>query len=112
VDAAVEKYRNELQQLRTFKLGSIKQDTAGAAEFFVLLTAGSSANATVEGVKFVSGDEAFKGAVDVLRATRYEQSFPNDTPVKILRRGTVTCKASSPECTFLLALPEDVSSED
>jgi len=112
VDGVVEKYRNELQKLQTVKLGNILQGSAGTAQFFILLSAGTNSNAHVEGVKFVSGDERLKGATDGLRTAKYEQSFPNGTPVQILRRGTVTCAATSAECTFLLALPEDVSSVD
>ena len=112
VDAVVEKYRNESQQLRTIPVSGIKAQENNSADFFVLLSAGSGSNATIDGTKFVSGDEKLKAAGDVLRAAKYEQTFPDDTPVKILRRGTVSCKAGSAECSFVLALPDDVSTVD
>ena len=111
-NATVEKHKNDLQQLRTIKLSGIKHDAASAADFFVLLSAGASATANVDGVKFVSGDEALKAAADVIHGAKYEQSFPNDTPAKIVRRGTINCKAGATECTFLLELPGDVHSVD
>jgi tetratricopeptide (TPR) repeat protein len=112
VDATVEKHRNELQQTRTMKLDKFKQETVGTADYFVLLNAGPNLSATVEGVKLISGDEKFKVAEDAIRSAKYDQTFPDDTPVKILRRGTLTCPAAPGVCTFLLALPEDVSSVD
>jgi len=110
VDGFVEKYKTELQELRTVKLGSIKQTADGSAEFFLLLAASAkNANASVAGVKFVSGDQQLKDAADFLRTASYAQSFPDDTPVVLLRRGKLNCTAAA-DCTFLLALPEDVSS--
>ena len=38
--------------------------------------------------------------------------FPDDTPTKVVRRGTLTCPRDSKECRFVLALPEDVASVD
>jgi Flp pilus assembly protein TadD len=108
-DAAVEKYRDQLQQQRTIKLGkAAKLD--GKADFFVLLSGGQGSVARVEAVVFVSGDEKFKGFTDALRTAPYSQAFPDETPVKILRRGTLSCKAG--DCTFGLALPDDVRSVD
>ena len=107
-DAAVEKYKSELQQVRTIKVNGISHQGASAADFFVLLSAGRIG--TADGVKFVSGDEALKTATDALRNAKYEQSFPDDTPVKLVRRGTLHCKADATECTFLLELPDDVRS--
>jgi tetratricopeptide (TPR) repeat protein len=111
VDAVVEKYRNELQQLRTIRLATLKDAVSGSAEFFVLLDSTANARAAVDGVKFVSGDDGLKPAAEALRAATYDQSFPDGTPVKILRRGKMSCKSAS-ACTFLMDLPEDVSAVD
>jgi Flp pilus assembly protein TadD len=111
VDVFVEKYRAELNKLRTITLGDFKHESAARADFFVMLGKGTSSAATVQGVKFVSGDETLKSVADIARSAKYEQSFPDDTPVMLLRRGTLVCKASA-QCTFSLALPEDVSSVD
>jgi Flp pilus assembly protein TadD len=107
----IEKYRGELQRLRTIQLGDFKHEGTATGDFFVMLRAGTGSVATAQGVKFVGGDESLKSAADVLRAAKYEQSFPDDTPTTLLRRGTLACK-SGERCTFLLAPPEDVSSAD
>ena len=110
-NALMEKYRGELGKLRNIPLADVKHEGAATADFFVILAAGADSSAKVQGVKFISGDETLKPAADIVRAAKYEQSFPDDTPVLLLRRGTLACKAGD-QCTFSLAPPEDVSSAD
>jgi len=81
----------------------------GRADFFVLLSPGQGTTVTVESTSFVSGDENLKILADSLRSAKFTQQFPDNTPVKIVRRGTLDWKAAA-ECTFLLALPVDVKS--
>jgi hypothetical protein len=108
VDQVVAKYKDELQALNTIKLGKVTKDT-GTADFFVLLTAGP-AGANVEGVKFVSGDEKLKVFAEALRNAKYNFTFPDDKPAKILRRGVLTCSKETGECNFVMVPPEDVRS--
>jgi tetratricopeptide (TPR) repeat protein len=115
VDATVAKYKEELQRLRTIDLGKVAKET-GSADFFVLLSrgpgrAGSSA-ATVEAVKFASGDEKLKVFTEALRTAEYRLTFPDDTPVKVLRRGILSCSTATGTCTFELMLPDDVRTVD
>ena len=119
-DAAVAKYKEDLQQLRTIDLGKVAKET-GSAEFFVLLSRGpghpglgrgESSAATVEAVKFASGDEKLKVFTEALRTAEYRLTFPDDTPVKILRRGILSCSTATGTCTFVLMLPDDVRTVD
>ena len=100
----------DLQSLRTVDLGKAKQ--AGSAEFFVLLSGGASTPVKAEAVKFVSGDEKLKIFTDALRTAEYRLAFPDDTPVKILRRGIVSCSTATGNCSFVLMLPDDVRTVD
>ncbi|HTC57945.1 MAG TPA: DUF3857 domain-containing protein [Candidatus Sulfotelmatobacter sp.] len=111
VDAAVAKYKDDLQQVRTVDLGKVAKET-GSAEFFVLLSRGKGSDATVEAVKFTSGDEKLKVFTDALRTAEYRLSFPDDTPVKILRRGILSCSTATGNCAFVLILPDDVRTVD
>jgi tetratricopeptide (TPR) repeat protein/transglutaminase-like putative cysteine protease len=111
VDAAVAKYKEDLQQLRTIDLGKVAKET-GSAEFFVLLSRGKGSAATVEGVKFASGEEKLKVFTEALRTAEYRLTFPDDTPVKILRRGILSCSTATGTCTFVLILPDDVRTVD
>jgi len=122
-DAAVAKYKDELQRSRTIDLGKVAKET-GSAEFFVLLSRGAgekasdkateseSSRATVEGVRFAGGDEKLKVFTEALRTADYHLKFPDDTPVKILRRGVLSCSTATSNCSFVLMLPEDVRTVD
>lgn len=107
---AIEKYRNEQQRSRTLRLSNTAKDE-GRADFFVLLSPGRGPDASVEGVSFVNGDEKLKAMADALRNAKFSQAFPDDSPVKLLRRGTLSCKPDS-DCEFLLAIPSEVKSID
>jgi len=111
VDATVAKYKEDLQQLRTIDLGKVAKEN-GSADFFVLLSRGKGSAATVEAVKFASGDEKLKVFTDALRTAEYRVTFPDDTPVKILRRGILSCSTATGTCTFVLMLPDDVRTVD
>lgn len=108
VDAAVNQRRDELQSLRTVSLGKVAKETA-TAEFFVML-APSSSGASVEDVKFISGDEKLKIYAAALRTAKYNMTFPDDTPTKIFRRGILSCSKAAGDCAFVMLLPDDVHS--
>jgi tetratricopeptide (TPR) repeat protein len=108
----------DLQSLRTIDLGKVAKET-GSAEFFVLLSRGpgsasqkANAAATVEAVKFAGGDEKLKVFIDALRTADYRVTFPDDQPVKILRRGILSCSTATGTCAFVLMLPDDVRTVD
>jgi Flp pilus assembly protein TadD len=109
VDALVAKYRDELERERTVKFKSAGKHE-GKADFFLLLGGGGVSAVTVEDAKFISGNEGLKEVAEALRIMKYIQKVPDEMPVKVLRRGTVSCGAG--ECTLVLELPEDVKSVD
>jgi tetratricopeptide (TPR) repeat protein len=106
VDAVVNKHRDELQQMRTIQLQEPPPLT-GTAEFWVLL--GTSSNgASVDTVKFVSGEEKLRTLETALQHLKFNVNFPDDTPAKILRRGVLSCSTTAHNCNFVLMLPDDV----
>jgi tetratricopeptide (TPR) repeat protein len=109
-DATVARYKDELEHLRTIDLG--KATLTGNADFFVLISGGAGENGKVDAVKFVSGDEKLKSYTDALRTADYHLAFPDDTPVKVLRRGTLACSVASGTCKFVMTLPDDVRTVD
>jgi tetratricopeptide (TPR) repeat protein len=111
VDETVAKYKDELQKVRTIDLGKVAKAT-GNADFFVLLSRGAGSAATVESVKFVNGDEKLKSFSEALRTADYHVTFPDDTPVKVLRRGVLSCSTLTGNCMFVLMLPDDVRTVD
>jgi Flp pilus assembly protein TadD len=106
VDAAVARYKEELEHLSTVDLGKATQ--TGNADFFILLSGGAGAKSKVDTVKFISGDEKLKSFTDAMRTADYHLTFPDDTPVKILRRGTLSCSLTTGSCKFVMTLPDDV----
>src|SRR5438445_678059 len=80
------------------------------ADFFVLL----DQHAAVESVKFIGGDERLRPMADALRAAKYKLLFPDDTPAKVLRRGTVSCSSESarPAFRFVLMSVVDVQAAE
>ncbi len=109
-DAVVARYKDELQHLSTIDLGKATQ--TGNADFFILLSGGGGSATKVDAVKFVSGDEKLKSFAEALKTADYHLTFPDDTPVKVFRRGTLSCSMTSGKCEFVLTLPDDVRTVD
>jgi hypothetical protein len=63
-------------------------------------------------VKLVSGDEKLKSFSQALRTADYHLTFPDETPVKLLRRGILSCSTATGNCRFVLMLPDDVRTVD
>jgi len=104
-DARIERARAEISGIGEYKAGRLLPAAAsGTAEFFVLIGAGSHA----EAVKFISGDAALRDAGEKLRAMDYGRMFPDDSAVKLVRRGTLACAEGEKSCTFKLAPAEQV----
>jgi Flp pilus assembly protein TadD len=108
--AEVARYKEDLERLSTVDLGKATQ--TGNADFFILLSGGAGTSAKVDAVKFISGDEKLKSFTDALRAADYHLTFPDGTPVKVLRRGTLSCSTTTGSCKFILTQPEDVRTVD
>jgi hypothetical protein len=111
IDAIIEKNHEELAAQRTIKLANAPKQE-GKAEFILLLSDGHASEMSVDDVKFASGDEKLKAFTEALRAARYSQTVPDDTAVKVVRRGTLSCTATAADCILLLTLPSDVHSVD
>jgi tetratricopeptide (TPR) repeat protein len=109
-DAAVARYKDELEHLSTIDLGKATQ--TGNADFFILLSGGAGEVAKVDSVKFISGDEKLKSYISALQNADYHLTFPDGTPVKVLRRGTLSCSVTTGSCKFVLTLPDDVRTVD
>ncbi|HWC19701.1 MAG TPA: DUF3857 domain-containing protein [Terriglobales bacterium] len=113
VSAAVEKARAELEALRSARLPWSGKNAK--AEFFLTFTAPPAVDERSlkpDQVKFLSGDESLRAYTSQLPALTFHVQFPDDTPIKLVRRGVLTCTESSHECRMVLVLPEDVRTVD
>lgn len=88
----------------------------GEAEFYLVLSPGLPGPrgflGRVDEVKFLRGREALRPLGEALRALTFPASFPDDTPTRLLRRGTLTCTAAAASCTFSLKSADSLTSVD
>jgi Flp pilus assembly protein TadD/transglutaminase-like putative cysteine protease len=96
----------ELSELHTIQVGKLLNESADA-DFFVLLSP-SGQNANVEAVQFISGSEKLRPFAERLRSLNYGPVFPDDSPVRLVRRATLSCSAAAGKCVLLLVPPEDL----
>jgi Flp pilus assembly protein TadD/transglutaminase-like putative cysteine protease len=106
IDELVAKSKPELTKVRVFPAGDLLKENAHA-DFFVLLSPGAK-NPKIDAVKFVSGSQDLRPFAEKLRALDFGPMFPDASPAKLVRRGTLTCSATTGSCTFTLILPEEV----
>jgi tetratricopeptide (TPR) repeat protein len=101
LDELVAKARDELAETRTLSLKNLSKEDA-SADFLLLVSSKG-----VEAVRFASGTESLRPLADRLRAMHYDTAFPDTSPAKLVRRGTLSCSAATGDCKFTLILPED-----
>ena len=105
-DMLIAKARDENSMLRTVAIVLSKPSPHAAAEFFVSFSPGPK----VAEVRFISGDHPLEAAQKDIAAARFDLKFPDEQPVRIVRRGVLSCPSADAACTFVLLLPDDVQS--
>lgn len=81
------------------------------AEFYLVFTPDASRNAQVSEVKFIKGAESLKSSLAKLKTLKYQLVFPDSSPTKIVRRGTLVCTKAG-FCTLTLISPDLITSVD
>ena len=81
------------------------QANSVSANVLISIVNGSKA----EEVVFQSGAEELRKAIPVLSGLKYPQSFPDATPVRVLRKAILSCSIYSKNCTLVLMLPTDAA---
>jgi tetratricopeptide (TPR) repeat protein len=109
IDELVSTAKPMLEKVRTLSAGKLLKEDA-QADFFLLLSAGTAGSraARVDAAQFISGSSKLRPFADRLRSLDYGAVFPDDSPTRLVRRGTLSCSATSGECIFTLILPENV----
>jgi tetratricopeptide (TPR) repeat protein/transglutaminase-like putative cysteine protease len=104
-EAAIKKATGKYDAPSKLDLGSLSKEE-GQAEYAFVFAPGPK----VEGVKFLGGDDKLKGLSDKLALAKYPVEFPDTTPTKLVRRGTITCKGDA--CTLTLQAADEVISAE
>ena len=95
-----DKYIQELQKLRTEDITGLPRKMA-AAQFWIVFTPQG-----VEEVKMISGDSSLSPAADQIKKHAFPQTFPDPGPVKIVRRGVLSCSQFNSTCQLVLLQPQ------
>jgi tetratricopeptide (TPR) repeat protein len=103
-DAEINEMAKKYNSAPKLPLGSLTKED-GEADFAFVFAPGR-----VDGVKFLGGSDKLKSLDNKLATLKYPVEFPNDTPTKLVRRGTVTCKGA--ECTLTLQSADEVISAE
>lgn len=113
VGALVNKAKEELAELKTIKLGNLLKDEKEKqeAEFYVMLVPSGVAGAQVEAVKFIKGSEKLRPLTSALKSAKFSAAFPDETPTRIIRRGTLACLPDT-GCLFVLQTADSITSVD
>lgn len=101
LDVEVAHAQAELEQMRTVKVRGLQQKS-GQADF-VLVFDGSSRPQRVD---YRQGDPELRGAEAMLTDGDYPVSFPENSSLKIVREGALSCSAQG--CTLSFKLLESV----
>ena len=62
---------------------------------------------TVEAVQFIGGNDALKATATDIRAIHFPDTFPDSTPITLIRRASVICSNNTHECRISL-IPADL----
>jgi Tfp pilus assembly protein PilF len=108
-DTPLTKEADELRVMRIVHLPRVLQGTA-VAEFFLVFAPDSKAPGfKIDALTFVNGAEKVKAVSSALKPDYFKVVFPDQSPMRILRRGVLGCYEHS-GCSFVLTNPRDVHS--
>lgn len=114
VDKLIETAKKELPEYNIISMGQVVPNPKSPihAEFYVVFAPDTARNAQVIDVKFIKGDDGLKSAAPALKALKYSLVFPDSSPTKIIRRGTLQCGSKPGGCTFTTISPDLIRSVD
>jgi TonB family protein len=96
IDAAVERGRTDLQQLRLISIPNAAK-AKGEGDFLLRFTSDRKIEA-----KRISGDASLDPFVQILQTAELPVPIPRNVRVEIPQRGTITCKSGSEPCRFAI----------
>jgi tetratricopeptide (TPR) repeat protein len=108
ISSMVTQAQSQLAKQRTYPVGKLLTEKAEAVFEFLLSPSGADGAATkIDSVVFIAGSEKLRPFADQLHATDFGAMFPDASPIRLVRRGTLACSASG-DCSLTLIAPEDI----
>ncbi|HKE56979.1 MAG TPA: tetratricopeptide repeat protein, partial [Pyrinomonadaceae bacterium] len=113
-EAIISQTQQETRDKNSIKLGALLPDNKEVleGEFYVALAPGASGVAKVSEVKFIQGNEKIKPLATQLKSANFDLVFPDMTPTKIVRRGTLVCSPKPGQCSFNMVQPDLIKKVD
>jgi len=113
VEKLLQTAKGELKSYNNFELGRLVPNvkTPIEAEFYLVFAPDGARNGQVAEVRFIRGAEELKPFAAQLKTAKYPLVFPDSSPTKIVRRGTLWCAAGG-ACTFTFVSPDLITSVD
>jgi Tfp pilus assembly protein PilF len=99
----------EVNRTRTVRLPRSVANDADAQFFLIFERDPDTSSAKVQAVKFISGSEELRSADKAITAARFDLTFPDDGPTRLLRRAILSCYKSA-GCSITLINIGDVHS--
>jgi tetratricopeptide (TPR) repeat protein len=112
VDPLLQTAKKELPAYNLFSLTAAEVKAPAEAEFYLLIAPDAARNAQVVDVKFIKGDESLKLLAPQFKSIKYPLVFPDSSPTKIVRRGSLKCSPKPGGCTFTMISPDMIVSVD
>jgi tetratricopeptide (TPR) repeat protein len=114
IETLLQAAKKELPAYQTLALAQLLPNVKAPveAEFYLLMAPDAHRSAQVVDVKFIKGEESLKPLVSQLKSIKYPLVFPDASPTKIVRRGTLRCEAKPGACTFTMVSPDLIVSVD
>ncbi|HEX3187759.1 MAG TPA: DUF3857 domain-containing protein [Pyrinomonadaceae bacterium] len=114
VDSLLQTAKKELPSYQMLPVSKLLNEAKAPveAEFYLLFAPDANRNAQTIDVKFIKGDDSLKSFASQLKSIKYSLVFPDATPTKIVRRGTLRCEAKPGTCTFTMISPDMILSVD
>ena len=114
IEKLLETARKELPAYNRLELGKLVADLPepAEAEFFIVIAPDASRNAQIVDAKFIKGSDRLKGLALQLKSAKVPLVFPDASPTKIVRRGTLHCLPKGGPCTFTMLSPDQIISVD
>ena len=114
IEKLLQAAKEDLRQYNVLTLGQLLPDLKAPveAEFYLVFAPDSARNAQAVDAKFIKGDESLKPFAARLRTVKHQLVFPDASPTKIVRRGSLVCSPKPGICTFTMMNPDLIRSVD
>jgi TonB family protein len=103
IDQLTEHAKPQLKEARSIQIKNSRQ-AEGIAQFWVVVSPGPK----IRAVKFITGDDELAPLSQDIEAASFPDCFPEAKEVQLIRRGTLSCAPTSPNCSLMLTSADTV----